>query len=231
MPGTPIVQPMNKLTDKPAEGPDDAATMAALLDAIGSGDQHTQRSLAGRLDIALGLANALLKRCVSKGLVKIQNAPARRYAYYLTPKGFAEKARLVAEYLETSLSFFRRARGQYEEGFARLAAQGVRAVAIAGSGELAEIALLSASASGLEVVAVIAPGRNEAGFHGKPVVGDVAAAQRAGAEAIALCDSQSPQKTFDLLRQNLPADRIIAPQLLHISQRQAEAAMHGEQVA
>lgn len=124
MPGTPIVQPMNKLTDKPAEGPDDAATMAALLDAIGSGDQHTQRSLAGRLDIALGLANALLKRCVSKGLVKIQNAPARRYAYYLTPKGFAEKARLVAEYLETSLSFFRRARGQYEEGFARLAAQG-----------------------------------------------------------------------------------------------------------
>src|SRR3546814_4310673 len=59
--------------------------------------------------------SALLKRCAAKGLVKIQNAPARRYAYYLTPKGFAEKSRLVAEYLETSLHFFRGARSQYEE--------------------------------------------------------------------------------------------------------------------
>ena len=45
--------------------------MVALLAAVGDSDQHTQRSLAGRLDVALGLANALLKRCVSKGLIKI----------------------------------------------------------------------------------------------------------------------------------------------------------------
>ena len=103
---------MNKPAAKPDPAPQDAATMVALLDAIGADDQHTQRSLAVRLDVALGLANALLKRCVAKGLVKIQNAPARRYAYYLTPKGFAEKSRLVAEYLETSLNFFRRARSR-----------------------------------------------------------------------------------------------------------------------
>jgi hypothetical protein len=109
---------MNKITGKPAEPAAEAAIMAALLDAIGRTDQHTQRSLAGRLNIALGLTNALLKRCVAKGLVKIQNAPARRYAYYLTRKGFAEKSRLVAEYLTVSLAFFRRARGQYEEIFA-----------------------------------------------------------------------------------------------------------------
>src|SRR3546814_11880534 len=68
------------------------------------------------MGVALGLANALLKRCAAKGLVKIQNAPARRYAYYLTPKGFAEKSRLVAEYLEPSLHFFRGSRSQRSEG-------------------------------------------------------------------------------------------------------------------
>ena len=54
--------------------------------------------------------NAYLKRCVKKGLVKVSGAPARRYAYYLTPQGFAEKSRLTVEYLSSSFSFFRQAR-------------------------------------------------------------------------------------------------------------------------
>lgn len=191
--------------------------MVALLAAVSDSDQHTQRTLAGRLDIALGLANALLRRCVSKGLIKIQNAPARRYAYYLTPKGFAEKSRLVAEYLETSLDFFRHARGQYEELFADLMARGVTRVAIAGSGELAEIALLSASSAGITVCAVIAPGRNEGLFHGRPVVGAVPAAIAQGAVAVVIADAASPQAVHDRLAREISAEHLLAPRLLHIT--------------
>ena len=61
--------------------------------------------------IALGLANAYLRRCVRNGLVKMSQVPLNRYAYYLTPQGFAEKSRLTAEYLAVSFNFFRRARG------------------------------------------------------------------------------------------------------------------------
>jgi len=208
---------MNTPAGKPAEPSQDAATMAALLDAIGASDEHTQRSLAGRLDIALGLANALLKRCVSKGLVKIQAAPARRYAYYLTPKGFAEKSRLVAEYLSVSLSFFRRARGQYEEAFTKAASRGVRKVAIAGAGELAEIALLSASAAGLSVVAVIAPGRNVADFHGRPVCADLRAALKLGAELVAIADTAAPQTVYDAMAKDLPPGQLVVPPLLHVT--------------
>lgn len=191
--------------------------MVALLEAIGSGDDHTQRTLASRMGVALGLANMLLKRCVAKGLIKIQSAPARRYAYYLTPKGFAEKSRLVAEYLETSLHFFRGARSQYEEAFAALAARGICRIALAGSGELAEIALLSASAAGIEVVAVIAPGRNIANFHGHPIVPDLAAAKALRAEAVAIADSQRPQAVYDSLCKALPAACIVTPTLLHVA--------------
>jgi DNA-binding MarR family transcriptional regulator len=206
---------MNKEA-KIGSDPADSATMAALLDAIDRTDQHTQRSLAARLDIALGLANTLLKRCVSKGLVKIRTAPPRRYAYYLTPKGFAEKSRLVAEYLTVSLNFFRRARGQYEDSFSALAARGIRSVAIAGCGELAEIALLSASAANLEVTAIIAAGRNEAYFHGRPIVADWEAAQKLGAKAVAIADSTAPQTVYNQLRNLLCDEYLIAPSLLHV---------------
>jgi DNA-binding MarR family transcriptional regulator len=208
------------MNDKNSEAGDasyDAATMVALLAAVSDSTQHTQRGLASRLDVALGLANALLRRCVAKGLIKIQDAPARRYAYYLTPKGFAEKSRLVAEYLETSLNFFRRARGQYEEMFATLAAQGVSRAAIAGSGELAEIALLSASAVGITISAVIAPGRNEGLFHGRMVVADAAAALAQGAVAVVIADNIAPQATYDRLVREIPAEKLLSPKLLHIA--------------
>ena len=44
------------------------------------------------MGVALGLANSYLKRCIRKGFIKITEAPANRYLYYLTPQGFAEKA-------------------------------------------------------------------------------------------------------------------------------------------
>ena len=81
-----------------------------LLNAINENSALTQCSLARDLGIALGLANAYLKRCAKKGLVKIAQVPSNRYAYYLTPKGFSEKSRLTAEYFSQSFKFFRAAR-------------------------------------------------------------------------------------------------------------------------
>src|SRR5215472_10062073 len=92
--------------------------MLGLLESVGRDGGQTQRRLASELGIALGLVNAYLKRCIKKGLVKVSQAPARRYAYYLTPQGFAAKSRLTMEYLSESFSFFRRARADCTESFA-----------------------------------------------------------------------------------------------------------------
>src|ERR1700676_2162496 len=89
---------------------ENARIVLGLLESVERNGQQTQRRLASELGIALGLVNAYLKRCVKKGLVKVSEAPARRYAYYLTPQGFAEKSRLTIEYLTSSFSFFRQAR-------------------------------------------------------------------------------------------------------------------------
>jgi DNA-binding MarR family transcriptional regulator len=91
-----------------SEDSENARIVLGLLESVERDGAQSQRKLASDLGIALGLLNAHLRRFVKKGLLKIGRAPARRYAYYLTPHGFAEKSRLTVEYLSSSFSFFRR---------------------------------------------------------------------------------------------------------------------------
>ena len=89
----------------------------SVLNVVEKNSHVTQRDVAKDIGIALGLTNAYLKRCIKKGLIKVQQVPANRYAYFLTPKGFSEKSRLTAEYLSQGLKFFRAARMQLMEIF------------------------------------------------------------------------------------------------------------------
>jgi len=108
------------------DGNDDPEILLGLLSAIEQDSRVTQRSLSRDLGIALGLANAYLKRCATKGLIKVSQVPLNRYAYYLTPKGFSEKSRLTAEYLTVSFNFFRDARAQCSSLFDHAARLGIR---------------------------------------------------------------------------------------------------------
>lgn len=142
--------------DLAQETAEDDRTLLAVLDAVERNSAITQRTVASDLNIALGLANSYLKRCVRKGLIKVSTVPARRYAYYLTPHGFAEKSRLTARYLSDSFSFFRQARSQCSEVFAAAVARGQKRLILIGEGELAEIAGLVVRDHAIEIVAVIA---------------------------------------------------------------------------
>ena len=209
----------------------------SVLTSIERDSSITQRKLANELGIALGLANAYLRRCVRKGLIKMSQVPLNRYAYYLTPQGFAEKSRLTAEYLAVSLDFFRRSRSDCVALFRQCEALGWRKVALYGAGDLAEIAILSASDTAVEVVCVIdsrLAGRRSGGL---PVVADLAAASTfgnpGGLDGIILTDTQSPQASFESLSSlaelsGLPRNAVVAPSVLRISP--VTAASSGEPV-
>jgi DNA-binding MarR family transcriptional regulator len=126
-----------------------------VLDVVERDPTVTQRSVARELGIALGLANAYLKRCIRKGLIKVGQVPRRRYAYYLTPQGFAEKSRLTATYLADSFSLFRTARSQCGDVFATAGARGQKRLVLVGTGDLAEIAHLVARDHGVDIVGVV----------------------------------------------------------------------------
>src|SRR5215470_11910471 len=119
-----------------------ARIMLGLLESVERDGGQSQRRLASELGIALGLVNAYLKRCIKKGLVKVSEAPARRYAYYLTPQGFAEKSRLTVDYMSYSFSLFRRARSDYAQVLGVARARGWTRILLAGVSDLAEIAAI-----------------------------------------------------------------------------------------
>lgn len=177
----------------------------------------SQQSLALRLGVAVGLTNAYVKRAVRKGWVKMQKVPARRYAYYLTPKGMAEKSRLAAEYLSSSFGFFRRARSQCLEALREAERRGFRRIALLGAGELAEIASLAARETGIELVAIIQPGSNQETFAGLPLLQNLSTLQNI--DAYVVTDITAPQKTFDGACAEVEEERILTPQLLHVSRR------------
>ena len=121
----------------------------------------TQRSLANKLGVALGLTNLYLKRLARKGYVKITTIPSHRIRYLLTPQGFAEKSRLTYLYMQYSLAHYREMRAWLREVLTRMAAEGGTRVVIFGTNELAELAYLSLREMDLVLVGFIDDGQAE----------------------------------------------------------------------
>ena len=186
-----------------------------LLDAVHANETHSQRTLAAELGIALGLTNAYLKRCIRKGWIKAKQAPANRYVYYLTPKGFSEKSRLTSQYLSRSLKFYRQARNQMDGLLGAVAAAGWRRVVLIGRGDLAEITLLCAMQHSVDIVGVVDPeAADGAQFMQKPVVADLASLPPF--DVAMLTELAAPQRTWERYLGAVPAGRLLAPKLLKI---------------
>jgi DNA-binding MarR family transcriptional regulator len=125
-----------------------------ILDELSSDDSLSQRDLSGRLGIALGLVNSYLKNLVAKGYVTVKSIPPRRYAYFLTPKGFAEKTRLTYHLLQDYTRIYREARNNYRRLFSELHDGGARRIVLAGADEVAEIAYITLQEADLELACV-----------------------------------------------------------------------------
>lgn len=211
-------------TNLPQDAGSDTGEIAVtlgVLSAIEANSAHSQRSLAGELGIALGLANAYLKRCVRKGWIKVQQVPANRYAYYLTPQGFSEKARLTGEYLAASLSFFRRAREQTEAVLHRAATRKLKRLVLAGASELAEISILAMHDSACEIVAIVDTARAGHRIAGIEVVPVPPEARQF--DAVLITDMTTPQATHDYWVERIGAEHVLAVELLRISHRRADS--------
>jgi DNA-binding MarR family transcriptional regulator len=212
--------PLNNKDMSAPIGVEDPAIVVRLLSAIERDSGLTQRRLSQELGIALGLANTYLRRCVRKGLVKMGQVPMRRYAYYITPKGFAEKSRLTAEYLTVSLDFFRRARRECTALLTHAQGRLWRRVALFGAGDLAEVAILSANEAGIEIVAVVDDQRAGGACAGRPIVADLAGIA-GGVDAVVLTAVAEPQLQLEsaasqMAALGLDSERLLVPTLLHL---------------
>lgn len=185
-----------------------------LLKAVNENAELTQRTLASELGIALGLVNTYLKRCINKGYIKTRQIPRNRYAYYLTPKGFAEKSKLTAEYLYQSLSLFRQARTNFKAILNDCADKNRKRICLCGAGDLADIVILMCSEYDMQVVGIL--DRVHAGetYHDYPIYADVD--QIPVPDVWIITSSQGAQEIYDHLVGIVPSQWVFAPDLLEI---------------
>jgi DNA-binding MarR family transcriptional regulator len=206
--------------------PEDVEILLGVLKAVEQDANVTQRSVARDLGIALGLANAYMRRCVRKGLIKIQQAPARRYAYYLTPNGFAEKARLTTQYLSDSFAFFRTARAQCAELFSTSIERGWQRVALAGAGDLAEIATLCARDYPVTLAGIV-DFRAMSTPEGEPPVVRSVAELTGGVDGVFVTHLQAPQATYEAMVKAVGIGRVLAPKMLDVRTGPQFSALSG----
>ncbi len=185
-----------------------------LLDAVGRKNDVSQRHLARHMGVALGLANSYLKRCIRKGFIKISEAPANRYLYYLTPTGFTEKSRLTAKYLSSSFAFYRKAGESCIHILETCERNGWKQVALCGISDLAEIAALRAQERDIGIVGTYDPHTDRRRFVNRPVwrkFSDVPPC-----DAWLLTDLNAPRMTHDHIVGLVNGARVLVPDILRL---------------
>ena len=187
-----------------------------VLSAVEADSRVTQRSLASELGIALGLTNSYLKKCIDKGLVKIKQVPANRYAYYLTPRGFSEKSRLTAEYFKTSFSFYRRAKKDLTNIMLACLEKNIINIILSDQSELAEIALIISFNTNINIVGIIGKSSNK-NINGIPIKADIKFFKEF--DKVILTNIDDSKSRYEELSKVVPIDKIIIPDILKFTNK------------
>lgn len=115
----------------------------------------SQRELSNKFGVALGVTNACIKRMVRRGWIKLGKIPPRRIGYYLTPKGFAEKAKLTMTFLSYNVHHYARLKAMIEEKILEMASHGVKRVIFYGVSDEMEVAYVTIQGADMELVGIV----------------------------------------------------------------------------
>jgi len=185
-----------------------------VLDAVGRKSDISQRHLARELGVALGLANSYLKRCVRKGFIKISDAPANRYFYYLTPKGFTEKSRLTGRYLKNSFSFYREAGDSCLDAYEQCKEKGWEKIVLCGISDLAEIAILRSYDVEIDIVGLYDPHTEHERFVNNSIFNDCR--NLPIHDGFLITDLNAAKVSYEYLASKVGAEKIIVPSVLRL---------------
>lgn len=138
-----------------------------ILKHVETDARLNNRLAAAKLGCSVKLAHELLRKMVDRGCLHIKKLHSRRWDYFLTPEGIAEKARLTREFISFSRYFYHEARKASSMLCRCLAERGHKQVAFIGTGDLAEIFYLGLREWDLELKVVY--GNRKEKFLGVPV--------------------------------------------------------------
>ncbi len=125
-----------------------------LLEEIEQNPKISQRELSNKFGIALGVTNACIKRMARRGLIRLKGFPPRRIAYYLTPKGFSEKAKLTLHFFSYNIQHYAEMKKVISGRLVEMQEDGIRRIAFYGVSDEMEIAYITLQGSDMKLVGI-----------------------------------------------------------------------------
>ncbi len=126
-----------------------------LLQELEKNPIISQRELSHKFGIALGVTNACLKRMVRRGWIRITGFNHHKIGYYLTPKGFAEKAKLTLHLVSWTVQHYSALKEIIGKKFLEMQARGVERIAFYGVSDEMEVAYITLQGVNLELVGIV----------------------------------------------------------------------------
>jgi predicted transcriptional regulator len=130
----------------------------------------SQRSLAHKLNISLGLTNAILQNLIHRGWVKAQKMTGRKILYLITPKGMANVSRLMYSRFQETLHYYHYTKDLLTAYLMKLYQQGERTVNIYGTGQLAEITYYAGISTPLKLNDIVTDDPSKEKFLGQQTI-------------------------------------------------------------
>ena len=135
--------------------PSDEIRDLRLLEELEKNPIVSQRDLSHKFGIALGVTNACLKRMARKGLIRIRDLNRRRIGYYLTPKGFAEKAKLTLHLISYVVQHYSELKRIISKRLLEMQRDGLQRIVFYGVSDEMEVAYITLQGVNLKLVGIV----------------------------------------------------------------------------
>lgn len=126
-----------------------------LLEELERNPIISQRELSHKFNIALGITNACLRRMVREGWIRISGLSHRRIGYYLTPKGFGEKARLTLHLISYTVQHYSELKKILTNRFLEMQQDGLHRIVFYGVSDEMEVAYITLQGVSLQLIGIV----------------------------------------------------------------------------
>jgi DNA-binding MarR family transcriptional regulator len=126
-----------------------------LLEELERNPIISQRELSHKFNIALGITNACLRTMVRKGWIRIRGLSHRKIGYYLTPKGFAEKAKLSVHMISYTIQHYSELKKVISQRLLEMEQDGFHRIVFYGIGDEMEVAFITLQGVNLKLVGIV----------------------------------------------------------------------------
>ncbi|MBS3919013.1 MAG: winged helix-turn-helix transcriptional regulator [Deltaproteobacteria bacterium] len=126
-----------------------------LLQELEKNPVISQRELSHKFGIALGVTNACLKRMARRGWIRIMNLNHHKIGYYLTPKGFAEKANLTLALISWTVQHYSTLKEIIGRKLLEMENSGAKRIVFYGISDEMEIAYVTLQGVNLKLIGIV----------------------------------------------------------------------------